>query len=275
MRRTTTPGAARAGRDPVEGCPTREPLPTRVQGLPALPPEYDATLDAGLAALGLALPAHVRASLDGHVRLLLAWTRAINLTAIRDPVAVAREHILDSLSGLPILHRHGAARLLDLGSGAGFPGLPLALALPAQRTLLVDSVGKKASFMQTAVDALGLEERITVAATRAETLGANPQHRGRWQAVTARAVAELAELAELALPLLVRDGLLLAWKRQPIETELDRAGSALHVLGGEVVEVAPVALPGLTDHCLVAVVKVSETPPGFPRDPAVRRRHPW
>jgi hypothetical protein len=121
----------------------REPLPTRVSGLPGLPSEYAATLDAGLVTLDVNLASGARRAIDDHVRLMLAWTGAINLTAIRDPVAVAREHVLDSLSALELLRIRRIDELLDLGSGAGYPGLPLALALPARRALLVNRSGRR------------------------------------------------------------------------------------------------------------------------------------
>jgi len=252
----------------------REPLPTRVCELPDLPPEYAATLDAGLAALGAAPAPEARPGIDDHVRLLLAWTEAINLTAIRDPAAVAREHVLDSLSALDLLRSRGIDELLDLGSGGGYPGLPLALALPAHRALLVESVGKKARFLETAVAAVGAQEWVGVATTRAETLAADRRQRERWQAVVARAVAPLADLLELALPLTRIGGVLIAWKRLPLAEELERAGPALAVLGGGRLEVVPTMLAGLEDHVLVVVAKIRATPPGYPRLPAERRRRP-
>ena len=179
----------------------RGPLPTRVDDLPPLPPGYQATLEAGLAALRLTLPPATRAAIDGHVRLLLAWTAAINLTAIRDPVAVA-----------PI---------------------------------------------------------------RAEALAADPRQRGVWPAVVARAVASLAELAELAFPLLGPNGLLVAWKRLPLDVELARAAPALAAVGGGPPRIVPSGVPGLEDHVLVVVSRVGPTPAGYPRSPAERARRPW
>ncbi|HEX8940181.1 MAG TPA: 16S rRNA (guanine(527)-N(7))-methyltransferase RsmG [Candidatus Limnocylindrales bacterium] len=275
MRRTTTPGAARVGRDPEGERPTREPLPTRVEDLPSLPAAYAETLDAGLAGLGLDLPAPVRAAVDDHVRLLLAWTAAINLTAIRDPEAVAREHVLDSLAALPLLRARGVDRLLDLGSGGGYPGFPLAAALPARRALLVDSVAKKARFLETAIAAIGLTGRVDVATRRAEELARDRRERARWPLVTARAVAPLAELVELGLPLLAQGGLLLAWKREPLDAELAAAEPSVAALGGVLGEVMAVPVEGLADHRLIAVVKRRPTPDRFPRDPAARRRQPW
>jgi 16S rRNA (guanine527-N7)-methyltransferase len=253
----------------------RDPLPTDVHALPPLPPGYHAVVDAGLGRLGLELPPTVRAAVDDHVRLLLAWTAAINLTAIRDPEAVAREHVLDSLAAVPLLRARRIRSLLDLGSGGGFPGLPLAVALPAERALLVESVLKKARFLSTAATALGVASRVGVGATRAETLAADPRHRGRWPAVTARAVAGLAELVEIALPLLAPGGVLVAWKRAPLDEEQRRAEGALRALGGRAAEVWSVEAEGLADHRLVVVEKVHMTPPAYPRDPAVRKQRPW
>ncbi len=180
----------------------REPLPTRVEDTPPLPPAYADALAEGLAALGLTLAAGARAAIDGQARLLLAWTGAINLTAIRDPAAVARAHVVDSLTALPTLREHRVERFLDLGSGGGYPGLPLAAALPARQALLIEPIRKKAAFLTTATAAIGLQDAVMAAAVRAEALAADSRHRGRWPAVTARAVAGLGELVELAFPLL-------------------------------------------------------------------------
>ena len=264
----------------------RDPLPTDVEALPVLPAAYEAVLDTGLASLGLDLQPMARDAIADHVRLLLAWTEAINLTAIREPAAVAREHVLDSLTALPVLRRLGARALLDIGSGGGFPGLPLALALPAERALLVESVGKKATFLGAVLDALGVRPRIAVAATRAETLARDPHHRERWPVVTARAVAALPELVELALPLLAAGGSLVAWKRtivaageappaNRLESELGGAARAAWALGGQGPIVEPVTVPGLEDHVLIVVTKTGLTPAGYPRDPAIRKRAPW
>jgi 16S rRNA (guanine527-N7)-methyltransferase len=232
-------------------------------------------LTAGLSAIGGGdLAADARAAIDDHVRLLLAWNEAINLSGIRAPQMIATEHVLDSLTALPLLRRAGIAEFVDLGSGGGYPGLPLAIALPARRALLVESIGKKARFLEAAVAALGLTDRVAVAGVRAESLAAEQRHRGSWQAVVSRAVADLTELSELALPLLRAGGLLVAWKRRPMDAELSRAERAVRQLGGRVVACETVAVPGLEDHVLAVVEKVAATPPEFPRDPAARRRRP-
>jgi 16S rRNA (guanine527-N7)-methyltransferase len=253
----------------------REPLPTRVEATLALPARYDAALDAGLAALGLTLTPAARAVIDGHARLLLAWNRAINLTGIRDPEGVALAHVVDSLTGLSILAERGADRYIDLGSGGGYPGLPIAVALPAARALLLEPVGKKAAFLSAAIAATDLGETVESAPVRAEALAIDPRHRGRWPAVTARAVAGLAELVELAFPLLEPGGCLVAWKRGEIGPELAGAERAISALGGGDLEVRPVAVPGLDGHCLVVATARGVVPSQYPRDPAARKRRPW
>ena len=136
--------------------PRREPLPTRVEDVPDLPPGAVHALDEGLAALDLTLTLETRRAIEGHARLLLAWTSSINLTAIRDPEVVATAHIVDSLTAVEVLAAHGIGRFLDLGSGGGYPGLPLAAALPAARALLVEPIAKKARFLETVIASTGL-----------------------------------------------------------------------------------------------------------------------
>lgn len=253
----------------------REPLPTRVQDTEALPASYTRALDAGLAELALTLTDAARAAIDGQARLLLAWTAAINLTAIREPAAVAVAHVIDSLSGLAILREAGADRFVDIGSGGGYPGLPLAAAYPAARALLLEPVAKKARFLSAVVAATGLEATVEAAPIRAEALAADRRHRGKWPAVTARAVAPLAELVELAAPLLAPGGRLIAWKRGDIADEVTAAERALIALGGGAIELRTVSVSGLDGHRLVVVTARGNAPAAYPRDPAMRRRRPW
>ena len=254
---------------------SREPLPTRFEETPELPAAYHTALEAGLDALSLTLEPTARAAIDGHARLLLAWTTAINLTAIRDPAAVALAHVVDSLSGLTVLRERGVDRFIDLGSGGGYPGIPLAAALPAMRALLLEPIGKKARFLTTVAEATGLSGTVEAAPVRAEDLAADRRHRGRWPAVTARAVASLADLVELSFPLLTQGGVLVAWKRGDLGEELAKAQRAIRALGGGTVEVRPVVVPGLIDHRLVIITSAGDAPADYPRDPAARQRRPW
>lgn len=183
--------------------------------------------------------------------------------------------MIDSLAAAALLRERRVERFVDLGSGGGFPGIPLAVALPAERALLVESVAKKARFLSVVADSVGLGAVVDVHAGRVETLAADPGHRAAWPAVVARAVASLAELVELAFPLLAPRGTLVAWKRGPLEGELRAAERAVEAIGGGSIEVVSVTAPGLAGHRLVLASPWGEIPDRFPRDPAVRRRRPW
>ena len=275
---------------PRPRAPGRAPLPVDPDGLPPLGEVFDTALDEGLEALGVTLSPGARLAIEVQARLLVAWNTAINLTALRTPEAIARLHVVDSLSALPALRETAGARresggtLLDLGSGGGYPGLPLAVALPVRHTALVDSIGKKARFLEAAAGAAtaamrGAGEtppRIDAIRARAEELAAYPDHREAWDIVTARAVGSLAEVVELALPLLRLGGQLLCWKRDDgrgtLKAELDAARLVTGAAGGDTPSVMQVAAPDPTTHRLVRVFKERRTPPRFPRTTAERRR---
>ena len=277
----TTPGAALSGggASPLQEARLnrqREPLPTDVASLPATPATYARALDRALEVLGIALSPAARSAIDGHVRLLLAWNTAINLTAITDPAEVARRHVADSLAALGVIRAGPHATLLDLGSGGGFPGLPLAAALPDTRALLVDATAKKVAFLEAVRHAVGLAGRVDVAARRAEALAVTAAPDPRWDVVTARGVGSLGDLEELAMPLLATGGRLVAWKRGDLVAELEAARHAADVLGAgpPIVHPVPDALD-LPGHVLVVIRKEAATPAGYPRDPAARKRRPW
>ena len=189
---------------------------------------------------------------------------------------------------MPLLERRSIRTLIDLGSGGGFPGLPLAAALAASRVRLIESVAKKARFLQTVVEATGLGDRVEVLPVRAETLAVDRARTGRWHAVTARAVASLADLVELSFPLLGPGGCLIAWKSATAvdgaTQELAAARRAISAIDpdGRIEIERPV--PGgagnaqavLSDHRLVIVTRSDAPIAGrWPRDPAARRRAPW
>ena len=265
--------------------PVRAELPTDHRALPALGEDFTRPLDTGLAALGLTLDPRQRAAIEAQARLLVAWGGAINLTALRTPTGIALEHVVDSLTAMELLR--GVESLLDLGSGAGYPGLPLAVCVPVPRVALVEPVGKKARFLTAAASAALSElsggggdaeagSRIDVLAERAEDLAHDPRHRAAWDVVVCRAVAAMAELIELALPFLKRGGRLVAWKRDDGTGSLDReiaaAGEAGFVAGGASPEIHPVRVSGLEDHRLVVITKVRASPDHLPRSPVERRR---
>lgn len=269
----------------------RRELPTDAAALAPMGEAFDSALEAGLTELGLlegpATTALARRSYEAHARLLRDWNTAINLTAIREPTEIARRHVCDSLSAVPRLTElvGNGAKLLDIGSGGGYPGLPLAAALPLSRVGLLDSVGKKARFLGVAgaaVAAVLAEDEaapawtIEAIAERAEDLAEEPDHRGAWDVVTSRAVGSLAEVVELSMPLVREGGLMVAWKREEerdgLHNELRHAGSIIRATGGGRPEVVSVDSPSLPGHRLVIVAKERATPANYPRPAGVRRR---
>jgi len=278
----TTPGVALSGggaspREEARLDRQREPLPTDVGSLPDLPSAFELELDRALAVLSLTVEDEARAAIVGHVRLLLAWNMAINLTAISDPADVARRHVADSLAAVGLIRSGPHATLVDIGSGGGFPGLPLVAVMPETRALLVDSIAKKVAFLETVRRAVGLVDRVAVAAIRAEQLGGRGrQDRAGWDVVTARAVGPLPDLIELSMPRLAPGGRLVAWKRGDHPAEAAAGRRAALALGAEEPVVHRVASAlGLPGHVLVVVRKVGPTPGGYPRDPGARKRRPW
>jgi 16S rRNA (guanine527-N7)-methyltransferase len=262
----------------------RPPLPGSAADLPALDNAFTSAVARYAAALELTLEPRQLAAIEVHARLLLAWNQHINLTAIRDPDGVARLHVADSLSAVPLLagRTHTDARLLDLGSGGGYPGLVLAAALPLGEVALLDSVAKKVRFLEVAsgavVDALGDNApRIRATRARAEDLAHAREGREAWDVVVVRAVGSLAELVELGVPLLRVGGELVAWKRddpgssRALDVEIENARSLILGTGGVLDAVDSVPLADLPGHVLVRVRKVRATPARYPRDPAHRR----
>jgi 16S rRNA (guanine527-N7)-methyltransferase len=200
--------------------------------------QCQASLESGLAATGLGLPARLGDDLIRYLKELLQWNQAYNLTAIRDPQEMVTKHLLDSLVVLP--HLQGNA-VIDVGSGAGLPGLVLALADSSKSFVLLDSNGKKAAFMRHAVRTLGLEQ-VEVVHARVEDF-ASAAGRGRFDSVLSRAFSSLAEMLELAGPLCARHGKLLAMKGLFPEDELEDLRHAAS--GFEVEAVLPLRVPGL------------------------------
>jgi 16S rRNA (guanine527-N7)-methyltransferase len=207
-------------------------------------------------------------------RELLAWNERFNLTAIREPEGIRTKHFLDSFSCVLAWRETPPRRLIDVGTGAGFPGIPLKILYPSLRLTLVESVGKKAAFCRHVVECLKLEA-VEVVTGRAEELGQLPAHREQYDWAIARAVAKLPVLAEYLLPLVQVGGAMLAQKGESGPTETHAAEKAFGMLGGSLKQLIPVALPGVAeDRYLVVVDKVAATPPAYPRKPGIAAKKP-
>ncbi len=205
---------------------------------------------------------------------LLEWNQKFNLTAIRDSESIRTKHFLDSFSCVLAWKASPPERLIDVGTGAGFPGIPLKILYPNLKLTLVESVGKKAMFCQHIVRVLGLEH-VEVIQTRAESLGQSPQHREKYDWAVARAVANLNVLSEYLLPLVKVGGKVLAQKGESGPAEAQSAEKAMELLGGKLKQIIPVNLPGVADdRYLVVVEKVVATPPKYPRKPGIPMKQP-
>ena len=203
------------------------------------------------------------------------WNSRVNLTSVTEWEDVQSKHYLDSLTAALVIPKAvlGSGRFVDVGSGGGFPGVPLLLAFPGMKGTLIEATGKKTAFLEHLKDSLGLEG-LEVLNGRAETLAHDPALRESFDIVLARSVSGMAALAEMTLPFCRTGGLLVAHKGHNIEDELTAAANAIAVTGGALKEVRPVSLEGLSQRNLVVVEKVSETPERYPRRPGMPSKNP-
>lgn len=230
----------------------------------------------GARKLGLHLTSEQVDLFQQYYEQLREWNRRVNLTRIIGRDSVQKKHFLDSLTVVQALldMNPPARRLLDVGSGAGLPGLPIKILWPYIHLGLIESVSKKTAFLQSIVASLGLRD-VEVLTSRAEDLAHSEDHRERYDAVLCRAVAPLPTLMELTLPFCKLGGRVIAQKMASAEGEIARSEKALRLLGGEVREVRRVELDELAPpRVLVIVEKVTSTPDKYPRRAGVPARHP-
>ena len=247
-------------------------------------------LRAGARALGLNLsPGHLEL-FELYYRELSVWNQRFNLTAITRYEDVQVKHFLDSLSCLLALSPWNPGKLvpdtvplhldshslwcLDVGSGAGLPGIPIKIMLPDAHMTLIEATRKKADFLRHMVEILSLQN-VEVIHARAEHVAHLPEHRERYDVVLARAVAHLRILAEYCLPFCRPGGRLIAPKGEDAADEAEESGVALQSLGGALLEVKSLVLPGLApERYLIVVDKVGRTPEAYPRRPGIPSKRP-
>ena len=224
--------------------------------------------------LGVQLDASQLAAFDRYSQELADWNQRFNLTTITDPAQVRVKHFLDSLSCWIAMRGSPNHRVIDVGSGAGFPGLPLKILQPAMQLTLVESTRKKASFLEHMVQVLDLRN-VEIVAKRAEEVGQLREHRESYDWTLARAVAPLAVLAEYLLPLVRVGGFALAQKGRGASKETEVAHNTLEILGGELKELIPITIPELAEErWLVVIKKVVPTPAAYPRRPGMPSKRP-
>ncbi len=235
----------------------------------------------GCRQLGVPLTTDAIEAFERIYRELVDWNARLNLTSIVAYEEVQTKHFLDSLVSLPLIAEElgkplplPALRLLDVGTGAGFPGIPLKLASPALQLTLMDGTQKKISFLQHLIETLQIGP-VALVHGRAEELGRAAAHRERYDLVVARAVAPLNTLAEYLLPLVRKDGLAVIYKGPSAPEEFMEARHAIKVMGGETVRLAPVEVPFLDERRFILLIrKIAVTPSQYPRGQGLARKRP-
>jgi 16S rRNA (guanine527-N7)-methyltransferase len=242
--------------------------------MPVASPPF-AALAREAARLGLDLTTEQIAVCERYAEELIQRNTSVNLTAITEPVDIAHKHFLDSWTAFGARRWLGSERVIDVGSGAGFPGLALRIAKPALRVTLVESVTKKARFLEETSSLLGLSD-VEIRNERAEALAQD--RRDRYDVATARAVGSLGQVIEYLLPFLRMGGDAIVWKGRT-EQEMTGARKAATAIGGEIVALVSTAELGVGDvlpgRNLVVIRKVRPTPARYPRTAAEARRRPW
>ena len=234
-------------------------------------------LNAGAKKLGLQLNPRQLKQFHIYYQELVDWNQRVNLTTVTDYEEVQIRHFLDSLTvtlawrqQINSLEFH----LIDVGTGAGMPGIPLKILLPDIKLVLLDSTAKKAAFLHHVKQKLGLNN-VEIVVGRAEEIAHESQYRERFDTVLSRAVAPLSTLVELTLPFCTIGGSFIAQKKGAINQEISQAGKAISLLGGNLREVKRIDLPEFTDERrLIIIDKLSPTPQLYPRRPGVPSKRP-
>lgn len=241
-------------------------------------------LTAGAAQMGLNLLPSQVAAFQVYTQELLVWNEQFNLTAITEPEQVQLRHYLDSLALIPALAALDGVtvpallgrspRAVDVGAGAGFPGLALRIVWPRLRLSLIEATAKKVRFIEHVAEKLSLSD-VQLVHGRAEELSLRESHRAMYDLVTARAVAPLPTLVEYLLPLARRGGRVVAYKGSAAHEEALAAEQAIRMLGGHLTRLISVEIPGLAEtRVLVVIDKIAQTPDGYPRGRGLPRKQP-
>jgi 16S rRNA (guanine527-N7)-methyltransferase len=227
-----------------------------------------------LAVLGVACTEQAAERFRRYMELVLLWNEKVNLTAVTDPDMFIMKHFADSVLYINRPEMSAARNIVDIGTGAGFPGIPLAILMPEQQFTLIDSLGKRIRILEEIVPQLGLNN-VCLRCGRAEDLARAPSLREAFDLCVSRAVARLSVLAEYCLPFLRPGGFMFAYKGASIEDELAEAQRAMDVLGGAVKEICGGAdLDGEHGRRLVIVEKTGETPSKYPRRAGMPEKRP-
>lgn len=230
--------------------------------------------ERGLFELGIKLSEEQKTQFLQYYELLVEWNSFMNLTAITEFDQVITKHFLDSLSLVKVCDVAQAGRILDVGTGAGFPGIPLKIAFPEVEVVLLDSLNKRVKFLNEVIGQLGLS-KITAIHGRAEDFARQKEYREQFDLVVSRAVANLSSLSEYCLPYVKVGGRFVSYKSGKLSEELTAAGKAIHVLGGEAKEPVYFQLTGTEDErSFVCIEKGKATSKKYPRKAGTPAKEP-
>lgn len=234
----------------------------------------DDKFEKGLYELGISLSLKQREQFDKYYELLVEWNKVMNLTGITEYDEVNLKHFIDSLSVVRVVDMKSVKRVIDVGTGAGFPGIPLKIAFPDTEILLLDSLNKRVKFLNEVITTLGLEN-ITAIHGRAEDIAKNKSYREQFDLCVSRAVANLSTLCEYSLPFLWISGSFVSYKGEYSENEIKQAEKAVDILGGKISKIDRFKLPG-TDmgRSLIKIDKVKKTPGKYPRKAGLPAKEP-
>lgn len=237
--------------------------------------KYDTQiLNDGCRQLGISLTEEQTEQFMLYYEKLIEVNRVMNLTAITEFEDVMRKHFLDSLTLVKAADIKNVKRVLDLGTGAGFPGIPLKIAFPDTEFVLLDSLNKRVKFLHDIIELCRLK-KIQAVHGRAEELAGKKEYRESFDLCVSRAVANLSSLSEYCLPYVEKGGLFVSYKSGNIQEELEAAGYAIQILGGRIKDTVKFKLPGSDmDRSLVVIEKIRETPARYPRRAGIPSREP-
>lgn len=215
--------------------------------------------------LGIELSEVQRGQFNQFYELLVDWNTRMNLTGITEYDDVLSKHFFDSLTCIKGLEDWSGKKVIDVGTGAGFPGVPMKIANPTMAITLLDSLNKRIQFLDVVAEDLGLED-VELIHGRAEDYGQNPEYRETYDAAISRAVADLAVLSEYVLPFIKVGGFFVAQKSINAVDEIEQAKNAIGLLGGQIRDIIEVKVPGIDIvHALVVIEKTNATPSKYPR----------
>ena len=225
----------------------------------------DRRFDQELETLGIQLTDVQKKQFDRYFELLIEWNRVMNLTGITEYDEVNLKHFTDSLTIVRIKEMKNVSTLIDVGTGAGFPGIPIKIAFPNIKVTLLDSLNKRIKFLNQVVEELDLKDVVTLHG-RAEDYAKKQEYREQFDLCVSRAVANLSTLSEYCLPFVKKEGCFISYKSADSDEEIQQSQNALDILGGKIEKVDKFMLPGSDmGRALVMVEKVKNTPKKYPR----------